>query len=123
MKHRASSTTNLAGIPPFDHCDERALAPLLPHADRLRVPRGTTLARAGQLVHQFVVVLDGEVASRAGDEVVVVGPGAQLGGDELLRGDVHHRTLTTVSDVELLVVFGPAYRWAVQALPECHTAA
>jgi CRP-like cAMP-binding protein len=123
MKQRASSTTQLAGIPPFDRCDERDLAPLEHHADRLRVPAGTTLARAGQLAHQFVVVLDGQVASRAGDEVVVAGPGSQFGGDEVLNGDVHQRTLTTVSDVELLVLFGPAYRWAVQALPDLHTAA
>jgi CRP-like cAMP-binding protein len=115
MKRR-SATTTLAGVAPFDRFSPRDLAPLHEHVDRLQVAEGTTLAEPGTAVHQFLVVLAGEVRSVRDDEVVVHGPGSELGGDELLSGVPHPSALVAGPDLELLVVYGPAYRWAVQSL-------
>src|SRR5690606_33306045 len=82
----------LADLPPFDRIRRRDLLPLRPFVDRLRVPAGTTLARRGQLVHEVVVVLDGEVAGHGRDGVVHEGPGALLVSDELARDSMPARS-------------------------------
>jgi hypothetical protein len=115
MKRR-SATSVLAGVAPFDHFSPRQLAPLREHVDRLQVAEGTMLAQPGSAVREYVVVLAGEVRARRGDRVVVHRAGAQFGGDELLSGAAHSAALVAGPDLELLVVYGPAYRWAVQSL-------
>jgi len=115
--HVTSTIEALAGVAPFSGYSPRDLRALTPHVDRLRVRPDTVLAREGQQARAFVIVLDGEVrASRHGEVLTVDGPGAQIGGDAVLRHDPHQVTWTTVSDVEVLVVNGPAYRWAMQEL-------
>jgi len=109
MKRR-SDTSVLAGIAPFDHFSRRELAPLTAHVDRLHVAEGATLAQPGSTVREFLVVLAGAVRSVHGDDVVVHGPGAAFGGDELLTGAGHPATLVAGPDLEVLVVYGPAYR-------------
>jgi CRP-like cAMP-binding protein len=63
-------------------------------------------------------VLAGEVVAHCdGQEVGRLGPGAHIGGPELLRGTRHAHTLRAGCDVDVLVVYGPSFRWAAQTLP------
>ncbi len=98
--------------------DDRALEPLARHADRLTLRPGTELARQGGRSHQVVVLLSGEVvASRDGREVGRFAPGAVIGAAEELAGTAHAHTLVTSADAAVLVLAGPAYRWAASTLP------
>jgi CRP-like cAMP-binding protein len=113
----------LAGVAPFDRYDDRALAPLAAHADRLTVPAGTPLALEGRRARQVVVVVAGDaVVTRCGAEVGRLGPGAWLGARESLAGASHAETVVAGDDLAGLVLPDPAFRWAVQSLPGFATA-
>jgi len=108
----------LAEVPPFDRYARTSLAPLIPHADRLRLAEGTVVVREGHRARQLVIVVAGALlATRGGRPVGALGPGTWIGGDELLADRAHDYTLVALEGVEVLVLNGPAYRWAVQTLP------
>jgi CRP-like cAMP-binding protein len=117
-RRRAAPDLDVLAVAPFDRYPVRMLRPLTGHADRLRPAAGTSLAREDGRADQFVVVLGGEVVvQQDGQPVDRLGPGAQLGATELLQGTRHDRTLVAGPDLEVLVVNGPAFRWAARTLP------
>jgi CRP-like cAMP-binding protein len=115
---RGPDVQRLASVHPFDRYPRRRLRQLAAHADRIHVPEGTVIAREGGLVHEMVVVVDGEVvASRRNRGERRLGIGARIGARELMTGAPHPETLVAGSELEVLVVNGPAYRGAAQELP------
>lgn len=115
---RRPDVTVLAEVPPFDRYAHSSLAPLIPHADRLRLANGTVVAREGYRARQLVIVVAGVLlATRAGRPIAALGPGTWVGADELLDDRAHDCTLVAGEGLEVLVLTGPAYRWAVQTLP------
>jgi CRP-like cAMP-binding protein len=103
----------LAQIDLFRSCDADQLATLLPNADVIEVAAGTVIAQAGTSAQQFVGIVDGYV--EAVDEhgrTTVMGPREQIGARELLDDRAHSVTLTARTATTLVVVFGPAFRWA-----------
>ena len=115
---RRADPSVLMGVAPFDRYRRRALEPLAAHADRLRVPSGTVVAREGHLVREMVIVLSGALlATRDKQPVGAFGPGTAVGGAELLTGAVHRATLVAGEGLEVLVLAGPAFRYAAQTLP------
>jgi CRP-like cAMP-binding protein len=117
IRHRPD-VEPLASVAPFDRYPRRHLRQLAAHTDRVTVPEGTVLAREGGLVHEVVVVVDGEVvASRRDGCERRLGTGARLGARELVSGAPHADTLIAGTALEVLVVNGPAYRGAAQTLP------
>jgi CRP-like cAMP-binding protein len=108
----------LAEVPPFDRYARTSLAPLIPHADRLRIADGTVVVREGRRARELVIVVAGALlATRAGRPVGALGPGTWIGARELLAGGAHECTLIAAEGLDALVLNGPAYRWAVQTLP------
>ena len=108
----------LAEVPPFDRYAHTSLAPLIPHADRLRIADGTVVVREGQRARELVIVMAGALlATRAGRPVGALGPGTWIGAQELVAGGAHDCTLVAAEGLDALVLNGPAYRWAVQTLP------
>ena len=102
----------LAGYAP----DE--LAPLAPHADRLVVLPGASLAEAGRRPHEVLVLLSGEAHVSGGpDDGAVLGAARCIGAREELAGEPHPVTVVAGSAVSALVLTGAAFRWAVQSLP------
>jgi CRP-like cAMP-binding protein len=117
MKNDDSMLVELHTIAPFDQCSVRVLRAVAPHVDRVRVRAGTVLAREGGEPREFLVVRSGEIAaSRQGTDVGVDGPGAQIGGAALLDRQPHDATWTATTELDVLVVNGPAYRWVWQTL-------
>jgi CRP-like cAMP-binding protein len=115
---RRPDVSVLAAVPPFDRYARSSLAPLVPHADRLRVADGTVVAREGYRARQLVIVTAGVLlASRDGRPIGALGPGTWIGADELLEDRAHDYTLVAGEGLEVLVLNGPAYRWAAQTLP------
>jgi CRP-like cAMP-binding protein len=118
MRLRRRPRADLSAVAPFDRYPARSLRPLIPHTDRLRVTPGTIVVREGRLVRELIVVLEGELtASRDGHGRGRIGPGTLVGAGELVLGGTHPVTLVAGSPLDLLVVHGPAYRWAAQTLP------
>jgi CRP-like cAMP-binding protein len=108
----------LAEVPPFDRYARTSLAPLIPHADRLRIADGTVVIRESHRAKELVIVVAGALlATRAGRPVGALGPGTWVGAQELLASRAHDCTLVAAEGLEVLVLNGPAYRWAVQTLP------
>jgi CRP-like cAMP-binding protein len=118
LRRRAAPDLTVLAAAPFDRYPARMLRPLTGHADRLRPAAGTPLAQEDGRADQYMVVLAGEVVvHRDGQPVDRLGPGTQLGATELLQGSRHSRTLVAGPDLEVLVVNGPAFRWAARTLP------
>ena len=93
--------------------DRRRLAELAPYTDRLRLPPGRALAHAGRTARELIVIVAGEAAVLDGDGVAdVLHAGARIGGDEVLRNERHAATVVTASEVEVVVLNGPAVLWA-----------
>lgn len=117
MSGRRGDRSAFAGVPLFAGHDRRSLAELGRHADRLVVAPGTTVALEGRRHHEVVVVVAGEVrVTRGGRPVDRLGPGAVIGGREEIDGTAHTATCLAGDGVELLVLRGSAFRWAVQSL-------
>jgi CRP-like cAMP-binding protein len=115
MSRRDVDVSVLDGIAPFDRFRKRALRLLAPHVDRLRLRQGTVLVNENQTAREFIIVLEGEVIERrAGVEVGRFGPGTRIGDAAVVHHASHVSTFVAASDLELLVVNGPAYRWAAQ---------
>jgi CRP-like cAMP-binding protein len=118
LRSRRSTDLSLLAVAPFDRYPDRAVRPLAMHTDRLRLRKGTELVHEQQRADEFVVVLSGEViAQRDGQEVGRLGVGAHIGATELLQGTRHAHTLLAGCDLDVLVVYGPSFRWAAQTLP------
>jgi CRP-like cAMP-binding protein len=118
MLRTRNDDSPLVGVSPFDQLAPEDLRPVLAHTDRLRLARGTVLARENERAREVVVVTNGEViARRAGRVVGRFGPGTQIGARAVLDHDDHTTTVVAGSDVEVVVVNGPAYRWAASSMP------
>lgn len=117
MRHRPDVSA-LAGVPLFAPYRARELAPLARHADRLPVAPGTVLARQGARAREVVVILAGDAALvRDGTEIGRLGPGSVVGACEELAGDTHAASVVAGGGTSVLVLPGPAFRWAVRSLP------
>jgi CRP-like cAMP-binding protein len=114
---RSDRRTPLSGVAAFAGYDPRTVAPLARHADRLRVPAGTLIARAGQAAREAVLVLAGDVAVITAGGVERRGPGTWVGADQIPGRGRHPATVVAGADLEVLVLPAPAFRWALQVLP------
>jgi CRP-like cAMP-binding protein len=115
---RGPDVSVLADVPPFDRYAHGSLAPLVPRADRLRVPAGAVVAREGSRARQVVFVVAGTLlADRDGQPFGALGAGSCVGGREVIEDRAHSCTLVAGDGLEALVLTAPAYRWAVQTLP------
>ena len=103
----------LLDVPALRGASRRRLAALAPHADRLMLPPGRPLARAGDTAREMTVVVAGQVALTSGDgHTAVLSAGAQIGGNEVVHRRPHPATVVTLTDVEVVVLAGPAVVWA-----------
>jgi hypothetical protein len=110
---RQPDVSSLLRVPAFAHGDPRRLAEMAPHTDTLRLPPGRTVVRAGATARELIVVLAGEAAVvRPDGSGAVLRPGAEIGLCELLMHERHAATVVATSALEVVVVNGPAVRWA-----------
>ena len=113
LRRRRVPDVGLLAVPPFDAYPPDQLRPLARHVDRLRPAAGTTVVQAGHRVDEVVLVLAGSVTGSG----VTLGPGALIGAAELLSAERHARTLLAGDGLEILVIYGPAFRCAARTLP------
>jgi CRP-like cAMP-binding protein len=93
---RASTDELLARVPLFKDLSKKHLRQVRGLATRVDVAEGRVLAREGGTGHEFIIVLDGEVEIRQGDEVIArCGAGDYVG--EIALIDHRPRTATVVA--------------------------
>jgi hypothetical protein len=115
LRRRRHGANPLLEVPSFRDADPRRLAELAPHSDRLRLQPARTLVRAGDMARELIVILAGEATVLHQDGGVdVLRAGDEIGGREVLRNDRHAATVVAASPVEVVVLNGPAVRWAHQ---------
>lgn len=91
----------LAEVPLFKDLSKKHLQQVSNLATRIDFPAGKVLAQEGEPGHEFVVILDGEVEIRKGDEVIATrGPGSYVGEIALLEH--RPRTATVVAKTALV---------------------
>jgi CRP/FNR family transcriptional regulator, cyclic AMP receptor protein len=91
----------LAQVPLFKDLSKKHLQQASNLATRIDFPAGKVLAQEGEAGHEFVVILDGEVEIRKGDEVIATrGPGSYVGEIALLEH--RPRTATVVAKTALV---------------------
>ncbi len=114
-RHRRPDIDPLLAVPALRDADRRHLALLAAHADRVRLPPGHTLARAGDTARELIAVVSGQAAVVAPDgRGAVLHAGAQIGLDEVVGGRRHTATIVTTTEVEAVVLTVPAVLWAEQ---------
>jgi CRP-like cAMP-binding protein len=93
----AQSTEELlTQVPLFKDLSKKHLQQVSKLATRIDFPAGKVLAREGDAGHEFIVILDGEVDIKRGDEVVATrGQGSYVGEIALLEH--RPRTATVVA--------------------------
>jgi hypothetical protein len=116
-RRRHDTSTVLDHIRPFDRYPAKVVDHLGRHADRLRLREGTVIAERGRHAHEVVAILAGEVRTADGPAGAPLEPGAWVGPRQLLAGEPHDRTLVAGPGVDVVVLNGPAYRWAAANLP------
>lgn len=93
---RTSTDELLAQVPLFRDLSKKHLRQVRSLATRVDVAPGRVLAREGAGGHEFIIVLEGEVEIRQGDEVVArCGAGDYVG--EIALIDHRPRTATVVA--------------------------
>lgn len=92
----------LAKVPLFNGLSKKQLREVSSLATRLDEPAGTQLTKEGRVGNEFIIVLEGEIEIRKGDEVVATrGPGSYVGEIALL--DNRPRTATVVAKTPVVI--------------------
>jgi CRP/FNR family transcriptional regulator, cyclic AMP receptor protein len=90
----------LAGVPLFADLSKKQLAQVSNLATRLDLPAGKVLAREGDPGHEFIVVLEGEIEIKKGDEVIATrDAGSYVGEIALLEHRPRTATVVTTTPV------------------------
>jgi CRP-like cAMP-binding protein len=99
------STVELGG------CSDRQLRSLLPYLDEVAVPAGRTIAVAGQLCSEFLVVMGGRLRVRSnGDGDRILRAGDSYGWRAMWGRAVNDATVVAESDARLLVAGHSQFR-------------
>jgi hypothetical protein len=105
-------------VQPFARYPTKVLDSLGRYADRVSVREGTVIATRGRSAREAIVVLAGEVrVVPDGGPPRSLGPGSWLGPPQILASEPHADTLVAGPGLEVIVLNGPAYRWAAANLP------
>jgi len=92
----------LATVPLFNGLSKKQLREVSSLATRLDEAAGTQLTKEGQVGNEFIIVLEGEIEIRRGDEIVATrGPGSYVGEIALL--DNRPRTATVVAKTPVVI--------------------
>jgi len=119
MDRHAWIDERLAEVPLFEGLSKKQLRRVSSLAMQIERPAGTVLTVEGEIGHEFMIVLDGEIEVRHDDRVVATrGPGSYFG--EIALVDRVPRTATVVakSPVVLEVIGQREFTGLLAEVPE-----
>jgi CRP-like cAMP-binding protein len=112
------SADRLRALPLFALLSEDELAVVSRSFEHRQASSGSRLTVEGASGYFFFVIEDGEVeVERDGQLLTTLGPGDFFGDMAILSGERRNATVTAASTVELLVLFGTAFRVLERELP------
>jgi CRP-like cAMP-binding protein len=108
----------LRSVTLFSGCDDEQLAEVAAVSGEHRHEIGDVVARAGAVVRDVPIVLDGYAGAEIdGQPAVVLGPGAVIGGAESLDGGLHPLTVVAQTPMVVRVVSAPDFAALIARVP------
>ena len=109
----------LARVPLFEGLSKKELRLVAQLSTYLEEPAGTALTREGETGHEFIIVLDGEVEVRRGDDVIATrGPGTYVGEIALLDHRPRTATVVAKTPIKIEVIAQREFSGLMQEVPE-----
>ncbi len=100
----------IKSVPLFSRCSKKELAEVAKLADEIDFGPGKELIREGALGREFFVLVEGSVdVRRKGRKVNSLGPGDFFGEIALVAHTPRTATVTTASEVDLLVITAQSF--------------
>jgi CRP/FNR family transcriptional regulator, cyclic AMP receptor protein len=92
----------LQKVPLFRGLSKKQLREISSLATRLNEPAGAVLTKEGKVGHEFIIVIEGEIEIRKGDQLVATrGPGEYVGEISLL--DQRPRTASVIAKTPVVI--------------------
>ena len=108
----------LKRVPLFERCSKRELEEISRLADEVTLAAGRELTKEGTSGKEFVVIVDGSAdVRRKGRKVNSLRSGDFLGEIALVTGMPRTATVTTTTQVRVLVITAPAFRGLLRRMP------
>jgi CRP-like cAMP-binding protein len=108
----------IKGVPLFARCSRKELAEVAKLADEIDFGPGKELIREGAMGREFFVLVRGTVDVRKGGRKVnELGPGDFFGEIALIAHTPRTATVTTASDVDLLVITSQSFKTLLEHQP------
>jgi len=115
----ATTEELLARVPLFEGLSKKHLERVARLATRLDAGAGKVLIQEGATGHEFIIVLDGEIEIRRGDEVVTKrGAGEFIGEIALMEHRPRTATVVATTPVALEVIDARSFRGLLDEEPE-----
>jgi CRP-like cAMP-binding protein len=108
----------IKGVPLFSRCSRKELAEVAKLADEIDFGPGKELIREGAMGREFFVLVEGSVdVRRKGRRVNQLGPGDFFGEIALIAHTPRTATVTTATDVDLLVITAQSFKTLLEHQP------
>jgi CRP/FNR family transcriptional regulator, cyclic AMP receptor protein len=109
---------HIRAVPLFARCSKKELAEVAKLADEIDFGPGKDLTREGASGREFFVLLEGEAeVKRKGRKVATMGAGDFFGEIALIARTPRTATVTTTTNVELLVITAQSFRTLLDHQP------
>lgn len=119
MDRHAWIDQRLAEVPLFQGLSKKQLRHVSSLATQISRPEGTVLTEEGDVGHEFMIVLEGEIEVRRGDRVVATrGPGTYFGEIALVDRTPRTATVVATSPVVLEVIGEREFSGMLVEVPE-----
>lgn len=109
---------HLAKVPIFSACSRQELEAIACRVTDVTLPAGEVVVAEGRAGYEFLVIVQGEVAVTKGDrEVARLGAGDFFGELSLLDRGPRTATVTTLTDVEAIVLSAQEFDAFLEEVP------
>src|SRR3954447_1806079 len=109
----------LRTIPLFAHCSKKELAQIAALVDELDLPPGRELTHEGALGHEFGIILEGTATvTKGGRKIRELADGDFFGEIALVTDHPRTATVTSATDIRLLVLTASGFRELLRQSPE-----
>jgi CRP-like cAMP-binding protein len=119
MDRQARIEEQLAQVPLFASLSKKEIRQISQLATPLEQPAGSVLVQEGKIGHEFIIVLDGEIEIRKGDQVIATrGPGSYIGEIALIDHRPRTATVVATTPVSIEVIGQREFAGLLEEVPE-----
>ncbi len=119
MDRQARIEEQLAQVPLFSSLSKKEIRQISQLATPLEQPAGAVLVQEGKIGHEFIIVLEGEIEIRKGDQVIATrGPGSYIGEIALIDHRPRTATVVATTPVSIEVIGQREFAGLLEEVPE-----